>query len=386
MRVERLSLINFRNYDEQSLTFSGLLNILTGPNAQGKTNLLEALILLGTGRSARATRDHELIRWGADAARVVASVERMYGSVRLELHLQAGSAKRFFVNGQPVRRLRDLFGHLNVVAFTPDDLQLVKGSPTQRRQFLDYEIAQVSPAYRDRLARYHRVLRQRNAVLRQIAERKASVGELRPWDEQLIEYGVPIVCKRAEMVAALSEWASEIHGKITQGAERLQIVYDPFFVRAALSKGGGAGVEARDRWQEADYVRQRFEEELRAATTVERIRGTSMVGPQRDDLHFEIDGNDVRTYGSQGQQRTTVLSCKLAEIAYMEAEVGEPPILLLDDVMSELDASRRAFLVETVQDRVQTWITTAHLGDIDERLVAQAAVFHVRAGSIRAPE
>lgn len=380
--MKRLTLRNFRNYEAESLAFFGLLNIVTGANAQGKTNLLEALIVLATGRSHRTTRDQELIRWGAEEARVEAVVERAHGPVRIEVQFSTAAPKRFFVNGQPVRQRADLFGNLNVVAFTPDDLQLVKGSPTERRRFLDVEIAQVSASYRHRLSRYHRVLQQRNAVLREIAERRLAVSQLGPWDELLVTHGVPIMAKRAEMVASLSRWAREIHGRITQGRERLQVIYEPFFLRDREEGFAKRQEWHAGAWEDPAFIRREFEAALREAAPLERRRGMSLVGPQRDDVRFEIDGRDVRIFGSQGQQRTTVLACKLAEIAYMEEEVGEPPILLLDDVMSELDGSRRAFLVESVQDRVQTWITSAHLGDIDERLVTHAAVFHVREGKI----
>lgn len=378
MRIDSLTLIDFRNYVSEQFHFSGLLHVLIGPNAQGKTNALEAIILLATGRSPRASRDVEFIRWGADMARVAAEVKRDFGPVTIDVLLRPGVAKRIRVNGQPVRRLRDLFGHLNVVAFTPDDLQLVKGSPSLRRQFLDYEIAQVSPSYRDRLSRYHRVLRQRNAILRQVAEGRVPENRLEPWDAQLFEHGVPIIVKRAEMVHALSIWAQRIHGQITRGAENLALAYEPFFVANGWNKSSESQDEAA--WTDPDIVFRRFEEALHEMRSVELSRGVSVVGPQRDDIRFEIDGRDLRAYGSQGQQRTAVLACKLAEIAYMEEETGEPPVLLLDDVMSELDSTRRNFLVSAVQDRVQTLITSAHLGDLGEAIVNKAEVFHIRSG------
>lgn len=379
MRIERLTLFDFRNYASQQFEFSGLLHVLTGRNAQGKTNALEAMILLATGRSSRASRDLEMIRWGAGAARVAAEVEREFGPVQIDVLLRPGVAKRIRVNGQPIRRMRDLFGNLNVVAFTPDDLQLVKGSPSLRRQFLDYEIAQVSPVYRDQLSRYNRALRQRNAVLRQVAEGQTTADRLEPWNAQLLEYGVPVLVKRAEMVHALSGWAHRIHREITQGSEQLTLEYEPFFAGEGIGEAvsQSAAVES---WTQPSIVVRYFEAAMQKLRPVELRRGVSMVGPQRDDIRFEIDGRDLRAYGSQGQQRTAVLACKLAEIAYMEDEVGEPPILLLDDVMSELDASRRNFLVAAVQDRVQTFITSAHLGDLGEKLVGKAEVFHIRSG------
>lgn len=374
MRVESLSLTNFRNYEQLTLSCPGLLNVFIGQNAQGKTNLLETLNVLATGRSVRAARDAEMIRWGAEEAHIAAEIVRDLGPVRVEIRLRSGVAKRVLVNGNPLRRIADLFGYLNVVSFTPDDLQLVKGSPSYRRQFLDYEIAQVSPAYRDHLARYNRVLKQRNSLLRAIADGEAAPGTLEPWEPQLIEHGSRVIVKRAEMIASLSPLATEIHGRITQEKERLTLEYRPFF----LADDEPATGELED----LEWVRRKFLEKLNRLRRVEMQRGTSLVGPQRDDVHFKVNGVDARVFGSQGQQRTTVLSCKLAEIRYMEEQVGEPPVLLLDDVMSELDASRRTFLVDEVQDRVQTFITSAYAGDLGESLLDRAQLFHIRQGQV----
>lgn len=355
-----------------------MLNVFIGQNAQGKTNLLETLYLLATGRSVRASRDAEMIRWGEEKAHIVALVERELGTVRLEIQMRNGTAKRVLVNDNPVRRLADLFGYLNVVAFTPDDLQLVKGSPSYRRQFLDYEIAQVSPSYRDHLGRFNRTLRQRNSVLKAISDAEAHPNALEPWETQFVEHGSRVVAKRAEMVAALSPLATEIHARITNGQEHLQLVYRPFF----LADDEVAG----DELQNLEWVRSRFGAKIDRLKRVEMKRGSSLVGPQRDDVQFTVNDIDARIFGSQGQQRTTVLSCKLAEIAYMEEQVGESPILLLDDVMSELDASRRNFLVDVVQDRVQTFITSAHAGDLGENLISRAQMFHIRQGQILTPD
>lgn len=374
MRVEELALINFRNYESLTLSCPGMLNVFIGQNAQGKTNLLETLYVLATGRSVRASRDAELIRWGENQARIAATIARDLGTVRLEVQLRSGVAKRVLVNGNPVRRIADLFGYLNVVAFTPDDLQLVKGSPSYRRQFLDYEIAQVSPSYRDHLSRYNRILKQRNSLLKAVSEGEAAQAALEPWEPHFVEHGSRVVAKRAEMIAALSPLATQIHGQITQGKEELRLEYRPFLLEDEE--------EPSPELQDVRWVRERFMAKLERLRRVESRRGTSLVGPQRDDVLFNVNGVDARTFGSQGQQRTTVLSCKLAEIEYMEEQVGEPPILLLDDVMSELDASRRNFLVGIVQGRVQTFITSAHAGDLGESLLSRAQLFHIRQGQV----
>src|SRR5690625_4577753 len=302
-----------------------------------------------------------MIRWGQSAAKIQAEIERLHGTVRMNILMRAGTAKKVQVNAHPIRRLADLFGYVNVVAFTPDDLQLVKGSPSYRRQFLDYEIAQVSPAYRDHLSRYNRILRQRNSLLRSIAEGSARANALQAWEEQFIEHGSRVIAKRAEMIQALMPIAAQIHSRITNGQERLSIMYRPFFADEQHVSD-----EEGEQCCRIDHVRRVFAETLHRLRHAELRRGTSLVGPQRDDIHFHINDVDTRTYGSQGQQRTTVLSCKLAEIQFMEEQVGEPPILLLDDVMSELDTSRREFLVDVVKNRVQTFITSAHAGDVGE--------------------
>lgn len=375
MRVHGLALTNFRNYQSLQLACSGMLNVFIGQNAQGKTNLLETFYLLATGRSVRSSRDAEMIRWGEEQARIVAEVERQYSTVRLDVVLHKRGAKRVRVNGNYVRRLADLFGYLNVVAFTPDDLQLVKGSPSYRRQFLDYEIAQVSSVYRDHLARYNRILKQRNSLLKAIAEGTTSPQALSAWDPQLVEHGSRVIAKRAEMINALNPLAEAIHARITDGKERLRLAYRPFFF--------GENEWDEGQCEQVDWVRERFLRDMERLRTAEFRRGSSLVGPQRDDVLFLINDTDARVYGSQGQQRTTVLSCKLAEIEYMTEQVGEPPILLLDDVMSELDASRRRFLVDVVHDRVQTFITSAHTGDLGEELLSRATLFHIRQGTVR---
>lgn len=375
MRVQALSLHNFRNYESLVLRCPGMLNVFIGQNAQGKTNLLETLYLLATGRSVRASRDAELIRWGEQQARVLADVAREHGTVRIEVLLQAGVAKRVRVNETPIRRLADLFGYLNVVAFTPDDLQLVKGSPSYRRQFLDYEIAQVSASYRDHLSRFNRVLRQRNSALRSLVEGSGSREAVAAWENQFVEHGSRVIVKRAEMIASLTPFASKIHDQITDGKERLNLVYRPFFISDDEH-------DSTD-WNDYSTVKGKFKAAIERMQPVEMRRGTSLVGPQRDDVWFTVNDIDARVFGSQGQQRTTVLSCKLAEIAYMEEQVGEPPVLLLDDVMSELDASRRKYLVDVVQDRIQTFITSAHAGDLGADLLAQADIFHIEQGRIR---
>jgi DNA replication and repair protein RecF len=369
--VESLLLENYRNYTKLKVEFPGLIHLFLGENAQGKTNLLEAISLLATGRSARAAKDAELINWGANKAQLRANIVRNYGVVQISIDLFKNAPRKTRVNGTQIRRA-DLFGYVNVVSFTPDDLQLVKGSPSQRRAFLDYEIAQVSPPYRFHLAQYNRALKQRNAVLKSIVEKMCSPSLLEEWDQQLIEHGSQVVIRRSQMIDALRPLTQAIHKEITSDKEDLVIDYEPFFDRDKKT------LFSEDLHQVQDCFRKEFVRLKRA----EMARGVSLVGPQRDDVVFHINGQDMRVYGSQGQQRSVVLSCKLAEIVYMENEVGEAPILLLDDVMSELDSNRRNYLIDVVKNKVQTFITSAHKGDLSDNLLSKAMIHRICSGRI----
>lgn len=373
MRLRKLRLSQFRNYEELLLEFPRSLNIFVGENAQGKTNLLEAIYLLGVGRSYRTSRDAELIRWEAPAAVVQSEVERELGALRVDLRLHRDGGKEIRVGHETLKRHGDLFGHVNVVVFSPDDLQLVKGSPAHRRRFLDLEIAQVSAAYRHHFARYQRVLRQRNNLLKAVQGGQASPDMLEAWDPQLVADGARIVAKRAEALRRLSRWSQEMHEAISGGREALRLVYRPFF----------AGEEPpQPWWEEPAAVEERFWEALRAVRKEERIRGVTLVGPQRDDIAFMVGEIDLRYYGSQGQQRTSVLSCKLAELEFMREEAGEYPILLLDDVMSELDDGRRLQFLRTVTGKINTFITTTNLRSFTPEVLAEATRFRIRAGTV----
>lgn len=374
MRLSKLELWRFRNYEYAALHFPGSLNLFVGENAQGKTNLLEAIYLLALGRSHRTTRETDMIAWGSDEARVRAEVERELGSLRIETTLRRTGGRETRIGQEPVRRLTDLLGHVNVVVFAPDDLQLVKGAPALRRRFLDIEIAQVSPAYRYHFARYQRVLRQRNNLLRAVQGGQAHPDQLEPWNAQLVHDGARIVVKRSQVVRRLSQWSGAMHRAITGGREELRLLYRPFFAAEAG--------EPAPWWEEVAGVEQAFWQAIAAMRKEEIARATTLVGPQRDDIAFFAGDTDLRYFGSQGQQRTAVLSCKLAELEFMKEETGEYPILLLDDVMSELDAARRAHFLKTVTGKINTFITTTDLQLFSAEIVREASVFAVRAGTV----
>ncbi|KQY85952.1 MULTISPECIES: DNA replication/repair protein RecF [Paenibacillus] len=368
MFVNSIELQQFRNYEHLKLDSFGPVNLLIGQNAQGKTNLAEAIFALALTKSHRTSRDKELIRFGEERARLTAEVDKKYGSVKLELALSQ-QGKKAKINGLEQRKLSDFVGTLNVVMFAPEDLEIVKGTPGVRRRFLDMEIGQVAPGYLYHLQQYQKVLVQRNNLLKQLWGQNASAQTmLEVWNEQLVEHGVKIVKKRKQFIKKLQKWAETIHQGITGGGEVLRLAYLPSFSEASEED------EAVLMDQFMIKLSQMKEQEIR--------RGTTLSGPHRDDLSFFINDREVQTYGSQGQQRTTALSLKLAEIELIHEEIGEYPVLLLDDVLSELDPFRQTQLIETFQSKVQTFITATGIESLNLDKLKDASIYHVHAGQV----
>lgn len=413
MHLTRLALTNFRNYTHLELNLAPGLTLLQGNNACGKTNLLEAVFYLATARSPHAGAERELLRWGASEepipfARVEAQVERRNGTqTNLEIVLlQAGEekghqtesveahktsgrmSKRIKVNGVPKRAL-DLLGQLNAVLFLPEDLDLVFGSPGDRRRYLDTTLAQIDPRYGRALSRYNQVLEQRNSLLREFHERPFKPAELEIWDQHLVTEGAYIIARRAETVERYNQLTAEIHPRLTGGAEYLALVYQPSVGLAAgraVEPALGPGDLPAGR---ASAVAPRFAQQLASMRSRELGAGLTLVGPHRDDLRFLVDRSpemthamDAITYASRGQGRTIALSLKLAEVALMRAETEEEPVLLLDDVMSELDAPRRAALSQTVMDASQALITATDLEDFTPELLTRAKILRVCEGRV----
>ncbi|MFO7265356.1 MAG: DNA replication/repair protein RecF [Limnochordales bacterium] len=370
--IQRLLLVDFRNYRHVDWTPGASVNVLIGRNAQGKTNLLESILFLGLGKSPRTGRDAELIRWGCEAASAAAVVLRGDISGRLQIVLRTDAPKRVTWNDNPLRP-RDALGILSTVSFFPDDLYLVKGGPAERRRLLDVLLCQADARYARHLIRLQRILRQRNLQLRALP---APHGDdmLVVWNQQLVEEAAPIMARRAEAVRRLGETAAAFHRRITAGREELRLVYKPFFA--------GEQDEPDAAWESAEAMARLISRAAARLEAEERRRGVTLVGPQRDDVRIFINGADARTFASQGQQRTAVLALKLAELEFLREETGEYPVLLLDDVLSELDGARRAFLLETVAGNVQTFITTAQPEPLPEKLLVEARVFRVHQGTI----
>lgn len=360
MHIRKIRLVHFRNYAKAELLPGKGVTVLYGDNAQGKTNIIEAVHLCCLGRSHRTGRDAELVRFSAPFAQVTIEVERNDGPRDVSVRIEPLEKKKKLIkiNQTPAKRIGELMGHINTVLFSPEDLRLVKDGPDGRRRFLDMEISQMQPAYFYALQRYQRALLQRNELLKKLAERphRALAETLDSWDAILAEQGGEMIARRMEYVERLAGFAGEIHASISDQSEKLTLSY------AGAICDGQALLRA-----------------LQSSRAEDMRRKTTSVGPHRDDIHIMLNGRDARTFASQGQQRTAVLSMKLAEIELLRAETKENPILLLDDVMSELDVGRRKMLNTRIAS-VQTLITCTHLSDLGG--AAYDAAYRVRAGQI----
>lgn len=377
MYLKTLHLKQFRNYHDQQVEFSAPKTILVGDNAQGKSNLLEAVELLATLRSHRALRDRELVLDGEQIGQINATLERSAAPVDLALILRSNGRRTVSLNGETLRRQLDFLGVMNAVQFSSLDLELVRGSPGERRNWLDTLLTQLEPVYAYILQQYNTVLRQRNALLKQqrIDEAKSSSSDLNPpdltqlaiWDAQLAAIGARVIRRRSRVVERIAPLAQAWHQAISNSTEQLQIHYAP---NIAIEEDDPA------------LIQQAFLEKLQRRAVAEQHQGTTLAGPHRDEVEFIINQTPARQYGSQGQQRTLVLALKLAELKLIETVIGEPPLLLLDDVLAELDLNRQNKLLETIQDHFQTLITTTHLGSFDAQWLKSSQILTVRAGHI----
>jgi DNA replication and repair protein RecF len=373
MHVISLKLDHFRNYQTLAIEPGEGLNIFVGLNAQGKSNLLESLYLLATSKSSRAGKDTELIQFGESQTRVSADVIRDKNSdIEIELALSQTEKKAARINGVKHTRLADVIGQLNAVLFDSGDLEIIRGEPAIRRRFLDLEISQTSPRYVLALGAYRKTLEQRNRLLRDLRDGHApgsARASLPAWNESLSQHGARLIERRRLFLERLAQLASETHGVLSDGRDSLQVTYNPSFPLGDLTS--------------ADAIQARFLEELALVSGEEAARGTTVRGPQRDDIAFLVNGQDCRGFGSQGQQRTVALSLKLAERRLIEELVGEPPLLLLDDVLSDLDDARRSLLFDlTSQAGSQTFLSCTNLRAFSPAVLERAAVYTVTAGEV----
>jgi DNA replication and repair protein RecF len=365
-----LHLWHFRNYREQGIPFDTPKTILVGENAQGKTNLLEAVELLATLRSRRASRDRELVYQEERQAQIAATVERLGVAHELVMELRSSGRRSLKVDGQVLRRQVDFLGQVNAVVFSSLDLELVRGGPEARRNWLDGVLLQLEPVYLGLVEQYRQILRQRNALLKQDpAAAGDKFSQMAFWDAQLATTGSRIMRRRARLLQRLEPLAAHWHRVISGGRETLTLTYRP-------------QVPLPDPQADPEVAQAQFLTELRAKAAAEQALGTSLVGPHRDEVELCINGAAARAYGSQGQQRTLVLALKLAELELIEQVVRDPPLLLLDDVLAELDLQRQNQLLEAIQERVQTLVTTTHLGSFDASWLKAAQILQVQGGQL----
>ena len=352
MYLNRLHLRHFRNYREQEIIFSAPKTILLGDNAQGKSNLLEAVELLSTLKSHRVSRDRDLVLAGETESKITAQLTRKHGSIDLALLLRDKGRRTAIVNHENLKRQLDFLGVLNAVEFSALDLDLVRGNPETRRHWIDSLLFQIEPVYAHILHEYQRILKQRNSLLKQAEQRVLDPAELESWNHQLIITGTKVIRRRMRIIDRLAPIARNWHTKISKNTEILTITYAP-------------NVTAIENTPESIY--QGFLDRLYLRRVAEQSLGNTLVGPHRDEIELTINDTPAKAYGSQGQQRTLVLALKLAELELIEQIVGEPPLLLLDDVLAELDLTRQNQLLSVIEDRFQTLITTTHLGAFDAK-------------------
>jgi DNA replication and repair protein RecF len=361
MIIESLELQNFRNYENLKIEFAPKTNIFYGDNAQGKTNILEALYVSATTKSHKSTRDREMIRFDQKECHIRTRIEKHGITNQVDIHLKQNHPKGIAVNRLPIRKASDLFGILSVVLFSPEDLNLIKNGPAQRRRFMDMELCQIDRIYLSVLSDYNRVLLQRNKLLKEIDDRPDWYTTLKVWNTQMVHYGSQVIRQRQRFIRSLNEIVREIHQNLTGGKEQLVLAYEP-------------NVEA----EEYEQVLEQHEDQ-------DRRMHTSGVGPHRDDILFQINGIDIRKFGSQGQQRSAALSLKIAEIELIRQTIHDTPVLLLDDVLSELDSSRQNYLLSQLTD-VQTMITCTGLDEFVKNRFQIDRVFYVKEGTVTEQE
>ncbi|OFI48989.1 DNA replication/repair protein RecF [Floricoccus tropicus] len=366
MKLKNISLKNFRNYEQLSLDFHPNLNIFLGQNAQGKTNILESIYFLALTRSHRTSSDKDLLSWRSDNMEVSGTVEKRNTNTPLEI-IMSKQGRVTKVNHLRQQKVADYIGQMNVIMFAPEDLSIIKGSPAIRRRFIDMEIGQIRPLYLYDSIRYNKILKERNAYLK---FDQANIDEtyLSVLDDQLIEYGSKMIEHRLNFIKELERISQELHSKLSHGLENLTINY-----KSSL-KFSKANPDLKT-------IETDFHEQLIALRSKELYRHQTLLGPHRDDLEFFINDINVGDFGSQGQQRTTALSIKLAEIDLVFEETGEYPILLLDDVMSELDNTRQLDLLEAIIGKTQTFVTTTTLDHL-QNLPTNMQIFQVENGEI----
>ncbi len=361
MYIDTLEVGNFRNYDFAKIDFHNKTNILCGDNAQGKTNILESIFVCGTTKSHKGCKDRELIRLGEEEAHIRMHLVKKNMSHRIDMHLKKSKGKGIAIDGIPIKRSGELLGLLNVIFFSPEDLRIIKNGPSERRRFVNMELCQLDAVYLHELGEYNKVLAQRNKLLKQIYHQPSLKETLDLWDMQLVEYGSKLVRRRETFVEEIGEIVTEVNGRLTGGKELIRMIYEP------------------------DVLVDDFQRKLADAREKDLKTCSTNVGPHRDDICFLNGDIDLRRYGSQGQQRTCALSLKLAEIELVKDMIGDSPILLLDDVLSELDRKRQNYLLDSIHD-IQAIITCTGIEEFVGSRLTLDKIFRVVQGEITVQE
>lgn len=357
MVIKSLKLKNYRNYELLDMTFDSKTNILYGDNAQGKTNILEALYLSGTTKSHRGTKDRDLIQFGREESHLETIVEKKGMEFQIDMHLKKNSPKGIAINKIPIRKASELFGIVHFVFFSPEDLNIIKDGPAGRRRFIDLELSQIDKVYLSNLSNYNRIINQRNSLLKELYRQEHLMDTLDIWDMQLAQYGEKVMEGRQKFIQQVNQIISDIHYKLTGGRERITLSYESSIGNLSLE-------QALKKNRERDI----------------RMKSTS-IGPHRDDLCFLSGDLDIRKFGSQGQQRTAALSLKLSEIELVKEVIRDTPILLLDDVLSELDKHRQNYLLDSIHD-IQTVITCTGLDEFVNHRFSINKIFRVESGNV----
>lgn len=359
MKIKSLKLKNFRNYDFLKIEFNEATNIFYGDNAQGKTNILESIYLSGTTKSHRGTKDRDMIEFEYEEAHIETIIEKNGIDFQIDMHLKKNGPKGIAINKIPIKKASELFGIIHLVFFSPEDLNIIKNGPSERRKFIDLELAQLDKVYLSDLSNYNRIINQRNKLLKEITiSSKVDLKEtLDIWDMQLVMYGNRIIARRKKFIKEINYIIATIHSTLTGGKEQIELLYESSIGNLKLE-------EALIKNRERDL----------------RMKSTS-IGPHRDDICFMVGTLDIRKFGSQGQQRTAALSLKLSEIELVKEIIKDTPILLLDDVLSELDKNRQNYLLDSIHD-IQTLITCTGLDEFVNHRFSINKLFHVHNGQI----
>ena len=361
MFIESIELLNYRNYGQLHMDFHEGTNVLYGDNAQGKTNILEAVYVCSTTKSHKGSRDKEIIKFGEDESHIKMIVRRDGVPYRIDMHLKKNKARGIAVNGVPIRKASELFGIVNVIFFSPEDLNIIKNGPSERRRFLDLELCQLNKLYVHTLVQYNRVVIQRNKLLKDIDFDMSLKDTLPAWDEQLVRYGKELIQIRSAFIRDLNPMLQEIHGGLSGRKEELCLMYEP------------------------NVTADQFEAALLKNRSQELRQRLTLTGPHRDDLNFIVNGTDIRKFGSQGQQRTAALSLKLAEIELVKKIVKDYPVLLLDDVLSELDSKRQEHLLSEIT-HIQTLITCTGLDEFVSSKFHMDKIFKIVEGTVESED